>query len=99
MAPQDHTLDLLQRNRDYQEMLLWPAVMLLRPGGTLVYSTCTLDPLENEGMVRHALDRFPQLRLVEQGMRLGGPGLCGAGITDEERGCDPRARAAACRGY
>ena len=42
-----------------QARILDQAALLLRPGGTLVYSTCTFDPQENEGtiaafLVRHA---------------------------------------------
>jgi 16S rRNA C967 or C1407 C5-methylase (RsmB/RsmF family) len=36
----------LERTAALQKTLLWAAVWLLRPGGTLVYSTCTFDPLE-----------------------------------------------------
>lgn len=32
---------------------------LLKPGGVLVYSTCTIEPRENEEMVRQFLDRHP----------------------------------------
>ena len=39
---------------------------LLKPGGTFVYSTCSLEPEENEEVVAHSLAVFPQLRLIEQ---------------------------------
>lgn len=42
------------------------AVGLLKPGGTLVYSTCTYSPEENECQVEWILKSFPQLQLVEQ---------------------------------
>ena len=32
------------------------AVQLLKVGGVLVYSTCTVSPLENENVVAQALD-------------------------------------------
>lgn len=32
-----------------------PPGALVRPGGTVVYSTCTIDPLENEGVVGRRL--------------------------------------------
>lgn len=52
-----------------QRELLRSAVALLRPGGTLVYSTCTLTPAENEETVRWAADTLP-LRLVHHTPRL-----------------------------
>ncbi len=48
-----------------QKSLLYSALMLLRPGGTMVYSTCTLNTLENEEVVNWALDKFKNLSLVE----------------------------------
>ncbi|RLA80888.1 MAG: hypothetical protein DRG33_01585 [Deltaproteobacteria bacterium] len=39
--------------------LMVSAIKALRPGGVLVYSTCTLTPEENEAVVAEALRRYP----------------------------------------
>lgn len=41
-----------------QKSLLYSAIQCLKPGGRLVYSTCTLAPEENEAVVAHALKKF-----------------------------------------
>jgi 16S rRNA (cytosine967-C5)-methyltransferase len=41
----------LPRHRDRQRALLEAAASHLAPGGALVYSTCSLEPEENEGVV------------------------------------------------
>jgi 16S rRNA (cytosine967-C5)-methyltransferase len=46
-----------------QAGLLDAAADRLAPGGTLVYSTCTLSPRENEQQVAALLERRPELRL------------------------------------
>ncbi len=41
-----------------QKKLLWSAINALKPGGVLVYSTCTFAPEENEGVLSWALEKF-----------------------------------------
>ena len=45
--------------------ILSRGALLLRPGGRMVYSTCSIDPQENEHVVESVLARFPWLSLVE----------------------------------
>jgi 16S rRNA (cytosine967-C5)-methyltransferase len=47
-----------------QRALLGSAARALRPGGTLVYSTCTLTSEENEAVVRAFLAETPGFRLA-----------------------------------
>ncbi len=45
-----------------QRRLLRSAVACLKPGGTLVYSTCTLAPEENEDMIAWLVLEFPFMK-------------------------------------
>ena len=74
----------LQWAVSYQRLFLWVGVQLLRVGGTLVYSTCTLTPDENEGQVAATLERFPCLRLAPATPRVGAPGRLGAGLDEAQ---------------
>lgn len=50
------------------------AVELLKPGGVMVYSTCSMNPIENEAVVANLLQKFKgQLELVDAREKL--PGL------------------------
>ncbi|KAL5291419.1 NSUN6 family protein [Megaselia abdita] len=68
-----------------QKKLFCNAVELLKVGGVLVFSTCTIVEDENEGMVKWALDKFPNLKLVDATPFYGGEGVEGCDLSDEER--------------
>jgi 16S rRNA (cytosine967-C5)-methyltransferase len=53
------------RMPEQQLALLRRITPLVRPGGTLVYSTCSLEPEENDRVVERALAEIPDLRFVE----------------------------------
>ncbi len=50
-----------------QRELLENAARLLKPGGVLVYSTCTTEPEENQEIVRHFLATHPEFVLDHAG--------------------------------
>jgi 16S rRNA (cytosine967-C5)-methyltransferase len=60
-----------------QGRLIENAATHVRPGGALVYSTCSVSVEENEEVVGGFLREHPGFRLVEAGPRLGVPGLRG----------------------
>jgi len=68
-----------------QLRLLESVSTLLRPGGILVYSTCTIEPMENEGVVSAFLEGHSEFAIAEDGLgalsRLGENSLArGGGI-------------------
>ncbi|KAL1202093.1 rRNA (cytosine-C(5))-methyltransferase NOP2C [Cardamine amara subsp. amara] len=71
------TVISLRNHGWYQRKMFDQAVQLVRVGGILVYSTCTINPSENEAVVRYALDKYKFLSLAPQHPRIGGPGLIG----------------------
>lgn len=54
--PLTENLEVSRRLQRLQQMLLRHAVDLLRPGGMLVYSTCTYAPEENEAVVHPMIE-------------------------------------------
>lgn len=57
--------NLVKRMASVQYQLLQHAFQLLKSGGTLVYSTCTLEPEENEGNVDRLLKNNPDADIRE----------------------------------
>ncbi|KAK3252128.1 hypothetical protein CYMTET_38561, partial [Cymbomonas tetramitiformis] len=66
----------LESTAAYQRKMLSQAVHLLKPNCYMVYSTCTINPGENEANVRYVLDKFPCLKLVAADPIIGNSGLC-----------------------
>ncbi|MDZ4199199.1 MAG: 16S rRNA (cytosine(967)-C(5))-methyltransferase RsmB [Kiritimatiellia bacterium] len=54
--------ELLARLQRAQEGLLQAAAGLLKPGGRIVYSTCSLETEENEGRVGNWVSKNPEFR-------------------------------------
>ncbi|XP_039381921.1 tRNA (cytosine(72)-C(5))-methyltransferase NSUN6 isoform X3 [Mauremys reevesii] len=75
------TLKEVMSYQPLQRKLFSTAVKLLKPGGTLVYSTCTITLSENEEQVAWALETFPCLQLQSQEPHIGGEGMMGAGLS------------------
>lgn len=78
------TLKEVTSYQPLQRKLFTVAVKLLKPGGVLVYSTCTITLAENEEQVAWALTTFPCLQLQPQEPQIGGEGMMGAGLSLEQ---------------
>lgn len=57
------SLRLIERCAEVQSDILDTAAAMLRPGGRIVYSTCTFNPTENEGTIELFLEKHPEFRL------------------------------------
>jgi 16S rRNA C967 or C1407 C5-methylase (RsmB/RsmF family) len=79
------SLGELLKHAEYQQHFVRCAVPLLKSGGTMTYSTCTIDATENEEMVKFILSEFPCMKLVPMPDNLPGlPALRGFGLSEEE---------------
>jgi 16S rRNA (cytosine967-C5)-methyltransferase len=61
LRPQD-----LTRMPDQQFEIARSVINLLKPGGILVYSTCSLEREENEQLVERLLKEFPRMRFAHE---------------------------------
>ncbi len=55
----------IKRTSRLQKQLIETAFKLLKPGGTLVYSTCTLEPSEDEEVINHILERESEAEIQD----------------------------------
>jgi 16S rRNA (cytosine967-C5)-methyltransferase len=62
--------DELARQAERQKAILRTALRAVRPGGYAIYSTCSLEPEENERVVEAVLGESAQVRLVSIAARI-----------------------------
>ena len=72
---------------DIQKDLVLKAADMLRPGGMLLYSTCTFSPCEDEEVVAYLLRQRPDMELIEmpgyEGFSSGRPEYAGTADTSD----------------
>lgn len=64
-AKEEWSPENVQICADRQDGILDCAATMLRPGGRIVYSTCTFAPAENEGSISRFLSRHNDFQVVE----------------------------------
>ena len=69
-----------------QRSIVTQAAEMLRPGGMLLYSTCTFDALENEGTIAYLMEKYPEFEICEirpyEGFTHGRPDCAPGGQAD-----------------
>ena len=48
-----------------QRSIVTQAAHMLKPGGMLLYSTCTFDPEENEGTIEYLMKQYPEFEIKD----------------------------------
>ncbi len=56
-------LDWVKNLQTLQKKMIESAYQMLKPGGTMVYSTCTTTIPENEHVIEYLIDKHPDMRL------------------------------------
>lgn len=69
-------INTVKQLSNIQKNLVSSVIPLLKQGGTLVYSTCTHSPEENEGTVDFILKNFPEMKIEKTAL----PVECKEGI-------------------
>jgi NOL1/NOP2/sun family putative RNA methylase len=57
-----------------EDEMLDAAVRKLKPGGTIVYSTCSIAPEENEYVIDGILKKYPEMVIAPIDLEFGSPG-------------------------
>ena len=57
--------NMIKRLAATQKQLIETAFNNLKSGGSMVYSTCSQEPEENEGVVTHLLEKFDNAKLLD----------------------------------
>lgn len=68
------TIEDIKQNSRVQRELVRAAYSCLEKGGRLVYSTCSLEPEENEVVIDWALKKFTDLKVIPLNITIGDPG-------------------------
>jgi len=56
---------LAKKLSNLQKKLIASGIKMLRPGGIMVYSTCTYSVEENEQVIDWALKKFPEMQIID----------------------------------
>lgn len=83
IAIQQWSTDLVAHCASLQKEILENAYLSLKKGGTLVYSTCTLNLEENEYQIKQFLDRHTDMHVVNPNVSFGRKGLINDYSIDE----------------
>jgi NOL1/NOP2/fmu family ribosome biogenesis protein len=85
----DWSIKMIEGCAERQVGILKVAAQLVRPGGTLLYSTCTFNPEENEEVILKFLGEFPMFQVSQlhqyPGFVEGQPGWVSSFKDDEGR--------------
>ena len=71
----ERNVDDLKQISKTQRQLLESALNVLKPNGVLVYSTCSLEPEENELVIDWLLENHKNVSLEKINLDIGNPGL------------------------
>lgn len=71
------TLNSVEKMAEIQWGILNKCSSYVKPGGTLIYSTCSITVEENEMLIERFLKWHPEFSLTEIEPRIGSPGLRG----------------------
>ena len=65
----------INRMVQIQKKLLKTAIDILKPGGLLMYSTCSFHYQENEGVIADMLKKYKNIEIIEPNEDVGHPGF------------------------